>query len=112
MSYLDPFTYLLGGLLGISEPSYPLCKLTGPVFPIWNVEVRCKQEEYGIFDPPSGQTCGNYMSSFIAQGTGYINNPVRPPHICSTAKWLMRFRTRPVGASIVYTPRATSIYEA
>ncbi len=47
-----------------------------PVFPIWGVKVQCKQQEYGIFDPPSGQTCGNYMSDFLKDNSGYINNPV------------------------------------
>ncbi|KAK8853503.1 hypothetical protein IAR55_004210 [Kwoniella newhampshirensis] len=59
--YLDPFNYLIGGLL---------------VFPIWDVQVQCKEEEYGIFNPPSGQTCGAYMQTFLSQpNTGYLNNP-------------------------------------
>jgi len=58
--YLDPFNYLLGGLL---------------VFPIWDVQVECKESEYGVFDPPNGQTCGAYMADFLAAQTGYINNP-------------------------------------
>ncbi|WWD19932.1 hypothetical protein CI109_104404 [Kwoniella shandongensis] len=59
--YLDPFNYLIGGLL---------------VFPLWDVQVTCKEEEFGIFNPPSGQTCGAYMQTFLSQpNTGYINNP-------------------------------------
>jgi ABC-type multidrug transport system permease subunit len=61
MYYLDPFTYLLGALL---------------VFPIWDVQVQCKPEEYGLFDPPSGQTCGQYLDEFLTYATGYLNNPV------------------------------------
>jgi ATP-binding cassette subfamily G (WHITE) protein 2 (SNQ2) len=59
--YLDPFRYLLGGLLS---------------FAIWNVDVKCSDEEFGKFDPPSGQTCGQYMEGFLSQATGYLDNPV------------------------------------
>jgi hypothetical protein len=41
--------------------------------------VQCAQEEYGIFDAPNGQTCGQYMSTFLSQNTGYVNNPVCRP---------------------------------
>ena len=61
MYYLDPFTYLMGALL---------------VFPLWDVQVQCKPEEYGVFDPPSGQTCGQYLDEFLSYATGYVNNPV------------------------------------
>ena len=47
------------------------------VFPIWDAEVQCKDTEYGVFDPPFGETCGQYMSTFLSESTGYINNPVR-----------------------------------
>lgn len=46
------------------------------VFPIWDVVVECAEEEYGRFTPPAGQTCGAYMESFLATGTGYIQDPV------------------------------------
>jgi ABC-type multidrug transport system permease subunit len=48
------------------------------VFPIWNVQVQCTEEEYGVFDPPAGQTCGAYMQDFLTAQTGYLNNPVCP----------------------------------
>ncbi|KAK4687938.1 hypothetical protein P7C73_g2176, partial [Tremellales sp. Uapishka_1] len=57
---VDPFNFLLGGML---------------VFPIWNVPVKCADNEFGIFDPPSGQTCGAYTASFLEGNNGYINNP-------------------------------------
>ena len=60
--YLDPFNYLIGGLL---------------VFPLWDAKVECVEEEYGVFDPPSGSTCGTYMEAFLSQpNTGYLANPV------------------------------------
>lgn len=57
--YLDPFNYLVGGLLGTV---------------MWDVEVTCAPEEFTTFDPPSGQTCGQYMTDFLASNAGYINN--------------------------------------
>lgn len=46
------------------------------VFPLWDVTVECAEEEFGVFDPAPGQTCGAYMADFLAQpNTGYINNP-------------------------------------
>lgn len=58
--YINPFNYLIGGLVT-------------PV--LWDVQVQCTQEEYGILDPPAGSTCQAYLSDFVSQGTGYINNP-------------------------------------
>ncbi|ORY27081.1 ABC transporter [Naematelia encephala] len=58
--YLNPFNYLIGGLVSRI---------------LWDVKVQCKQEEFGIFDPPDSQTCGQYMSTFLQESTGYINNP-------------------------------------
>lgn len=58
--YLNPFNYLVGGLLN-------------PI--LWDVEVRCSEQEFGVFDPPNGQTCQAYMSEFLQQSTGYLDNP-------------------------------------
>lgn len=46
---------------------------------IWNVDVRCSQNEFGRFAPPGGQTCGEYMSNFLASNNGYVDDPVSPP---------------------------------
>lgn len=58
--WLDPFTYFMQGLI---------------TFPIWNSDVECRPHEYGYFDPPSGQTCGQYLQTFMTYATGYVNNP-------------------------------------
>jgi ABC-type multidrug transport system permease subunit/energy-coupling factor transporter ATP-binding protein EcfA2 len=55
--YLDPFTYLVGGLLGEV---------------LWDVQVRCGAEELVRFAAPLGQTCGEYMAAFLAQKPGYL----------------------------------------
>ncbi|WWC95636.1 hypothetical protein V866_002501 [Kwoniella sp. B9012] len=60
--YLNPFNYLMGGLVSRI---------------LWDVEVRCAEDEFGVFDPPpgSGMTCGEYMTQFLAKAPGYLNNP-------------------------------------
>ncbi|KAL4799196.1 ABC-2 type transporter-domain-containing protein [Aspergillus venezuelensis] len=58
--YLDPFTYLVGGLLT-------------PV--LWDVNVTCSDSEYVRFSAPDGQTCGAYMAEFLSSNAGYILNP-------------------------------------
>ncbi|KAJ5101248.1 hypothetical protein NUU61_003470 [Penicillium alfredii] len=55
--YLDPFTYLVGGLLGEV---------------LWDVKVACEPSEYVRFSAPSGQTCGEYMAEFLASQAGYL----------------------------------------
>ncbi|KAE8354612.1 ABC-2 type transporter-domain-containing protein [Aspergillus coremiiformis] len=55
--YLDPFTYLSGGLLGEV---------------LWDVKVQCKASELVHFSAPSGQTCGQYMTDFLAEQAGYL----------------------------------------
>jgi ABC-type multidrug transport system permease subunit len=58
--YLDPFSYLVGGLLG-------------PV--IWDVQVHCQPDELTSFSAPGGQTCGEYMAEFLSSNAGYITDP-------------------------------------
>ncbi|KAJ5691769.1 hypothetical protein N7462_001192 [Penicillium macrosclerotiorum] len=57
MYYLDPFTYLVGGLLGEV---------------LWDVKVQCEPSEYITFSPPSGETCGEYMADFLSSQAGYL----------------------------------------
>lgn len=59
--YLDPFTYLVGGLLGEV---------------LWDVEVKCKMDELVRFSAPQGQTCAQYMGDFISRETGYLVDSV------------------------------------
>lgn len=56
--YLNPFNYLMGALL---------------VFVDFDWEVNCKESEFAIFDPPSGQTCAQYLEAWLA-GPGSRNN--------------------------------------
>lgn len=60
MYYLDPFTYLIGGLL---EPV------------VFDVDVKCRQDELTQIPLPSGTTCGEYMADFLSSSAGYIVDP-------------------------------------
>jgi ABC-type multidrug transport system permease subunit/ABC-type multidrug transport system ATPase subunit len=58
--YLNPFNYLMGSLL---------------VFSLWGSNVQCTEGEFAVFNPPNGQTCGEYMSSYLARAPGQLANP-------------------------------------
>lgn len=60
--YLNPFNYLMGSLL---------------VFVDWEWDVKCKESEFAIFDPPSGQTCAEYLVAWM-NGPGSRNNLINP----------------------------------
>jgi ATP-binding cassette subfamily G (WHITE) protein 2 (PDR) len=60
MYRVSPFTYLVSALLS-----------TG----LGNNEVRCAALELATFNPPSGQTCGEYMAAFVQMTGGAIYNP-------------------------------------
>ena len=56
----SPYTYFVQNLLGVMLHDKP---------------VVCSKKELNFFNPPSGQTCGEYMAPFLSYATGYINNP-------------------------------------
>ena len=60
--YLNPFNYLMGSML---------------VFGVFDTDIRCKEMEYAVFNPPNGSTCGDYLSTFM-QGMGARMNLVNP----------------------------------
>ncbi|CAC34990.2 plasma membrane brefeldin A efflux transporter Bfr1 [Schizosaccharomyces pombe] len=62
MHSLTPFTYLIEGLLSDLVHGLP---------------VECKSHEMLTINPPSGQTCGEYMSAFLTNNTaaGNLLNP-------------------------------------
>lgn len=39
------------------------------------MQITCAEKEYAHLNPPSGQTCGNYLDAFISARGGYITNP-------------------------------------
>ncbi|OPB40554.1 PDR-type ABC transporter [Trichoderma guizhouense] len=38
-------------------------------------QIICSQSELSIFNPPSGQTCGEYLAPFLQQAPGQLQNP-------------------------------------
>lgn len=59
MYWLDPFHYLIGGLL---------------TKPLYDITVKCSANELAKFTPPAGQTCGQYMAEFLGSNFGYITD--------------------------------------
>ncbi|KAK0382694.1 hypothetical protein NLU13_9790 [Sarocladium strictum] len=57
MYRVSPFTYLISSIMS-----------TG----LANTEVSCAANEYVVFDPPSNQTCGQYLSDYVASAGGYV----------------------------------------
>ncbi|KAF2648071.1 ABC transporter-like protein [Lophiostoma macrostomum CBS 122681] len=62
MYYLDPFNYPMSSLL---------------VFTTWSADVVCETSELAIFDAPSNQTCGQYLSAY-QQGMGAETRLLNP----------------------------------
>jgi ATP-binding cassette subfamily G (WHITE) protein 2 (PDR) len=38
-------------------------------------QVVCAEAELSIFNPPAGETCGQYMQAYLTQAPGTLNNP-------------------------------------
>ena len=60
MYRVSPFTYLINGMLASG---------------LANNAIQCSDIELTTFNPPSPQTCGQYMSPYIATAGGYLTNP-------------------------------------
>ncbi|KAL3232856.1 Protein SNQ2 [Nakaseomyces bracarensis] len=56
----SPYTYFVQNLVGIL---------------LHNKPVKCTKKELSYFQPPSGQTCGQYMEKFLSSRSGYIVDP-------------------------------------
>jgi len=60
MYRVSPFTYWIGGIVSTMLSGRP---------------VVCSSSEVLVFDPPSGQSCGNYLNDFARAAGGQIQNP-------------------------------------
>ncbi|KAI5263415.1 putative Brefeldin A resistance protein [Aureobasidium subglaciale] len=87
--YLNPFNYLIGAFL---------------VFTTWDVQVTCKRSELAIFDPPSAQTCLEYLTPYM-QGMGARTNLLNPS--ATSACEVCQYRT---GADYLATLNLTEKY--
>ncbi|KLO83228.1 putative ABC1 transport protein [Fusarium fujikuroi] len=57
MYRVSPFTYLISAILSTA---------------VANTEAVCAQNEYVVFPPPEGKTCGEYMQAYIKSAGGYL----------------------------------------
>jgi len=60
MYRVSPLTYIIDGIAG-----------TG----LHGKQVKCSSTELNIFNPPSGQTCGQYLQEYLAEAPGSLYNP-------------------------------------
>lgn len=60
MYRLSPYTYLIEGLLGQA---------------IGREQISCADVEYVQVNPPSGQSCAQFLGPFISANGGYVTNP-------------------------------------
>ncbi|KAJ5248081.1 hypothetical protein N7524_012041 [Penicillium chrysogenum] len=60
MYRVSPFTYWVGGMASTQ---------------LHNRQVVCSAAELAVFDPPSGQTCGQYLMQYAAAAGGKLLNP-------------------------------------
>jgi ABC-type multidrug transport system permease subunit len=60
MYRLSPFTYWVGGIVSTA---------------LHGREIRCTQTETSIFNPPPGQTCGEYLAPYLQVAPGTLQNP-------------------------------------
>jgi ABC-type multidrug transport system permease subunit len=37
--------------------------------------VKCSSNEFSVFDPPSGRTCGQYLAAYLSRAPGALENP-------------------------------------
>lgn len=71
--WLNPFTYLVGGMVETE---------------LHDLTIRCRPQEFNVFQPPVGQTCATYASRFLASdlGFGYLGNP-KATRDCKYCPW-------------------------
>ena len=91
----SPYTYFVQNLLGIVLHEKP---------------VVCKKKELAFFDPPSGQTCGDYMEEFLSKAQGYIQNPEATENCAYCLSSVGDEYLRRIGASYSYLWRNFGIY--
>lgn len=60
MYRVSPFTYWVGGIVATQ---------------LHGKQVVCAPRETSMFNPPAGQTCGDYMAAYLQTAPGYLNNP-------------------------------------
>jgi ATP-binding cassette subfamily G (WHITE) protein 2 (PDR) len=60
MYRLSPLTYIIGGLSATGLSGRP---------------IACSDTEMNVFQPPSGQSCGDYLNAYLKMAPGQLTNP-------------------------------------
>lgn len=60
MYRVSPFTYLVDAMLSVG---------------LANAPAHCASNEVSLFNPPSGQTCGEYLAAYMSLAGGSLSNP-------------------------------------
>lgn len=60
MYRVSPFTYWVSGVASVQLHSR---------------QIQCSSVELSVFDPPAGQTCGQYLADFLRTAPGQLQNP-------------------------------------
>jgi ABC-type multidrug transport system permease subunit len=60
MYRVSPFTYWIAGIVSTQ---------------LHGREVTCSASETSVFDPPSGQNCGDYLAPYLKMAPGQLQNP-------------------------------------
>ncbi|ODV94809.1 hypothetical protein PACTADRAFT_50669 [Pachysolen tannophilus NRRL Y-2460] len=73
---LQPRKYMPGFwrrfMYNVSAFTYVVQALVAPL--VHNRTIKCTSDEYNIMDPPDGQTCGDFLATYIDNNGGYIEN--------------------------------------
>jgi len=99
MPHLATFTYVVESMLSTSIGGGRL--------------IHCTDSEYAIVSPPTGQTCSQYLNTYIANVGGYLGNPdaTSACQFCqyrtgdeylSTVSYSYSHRARNIGIIIAY----------
>ena len=80
MYYVSPYTYLIEGMLGqgtrycCRHPSHNILNLFS-LAAVGRMEINCSETELVRLNPPSGQSCGSFLQTFIDSRGGYLTDP-------------------------------------
>lgn len=60
MYRVSPFTYWIAGMAATE---------------LHGERITCSADEVSVFNPPAGQTCGQYLAPYLTQSAGTLQNP-------------------------------------
>ncbi|KAH3902153.1 uncharacterized protein SCDLUD_001966 [Saccharomycodes ludwigii] len=59
-------------MYNVSPFTYVVQSLVAPL--VHGKKVICSKNEFKVMDPPSGQTCGEFLDTYVNNNTGYLTN--------------------------------------